>query len=205
MQAHPLQNRVTPHGSIESAAARGLFYGNRGNLHDSDGEIVRLHRLPAWIICVLEFKGRRRKLLQPNRYTELFFCDEATALAAGHRPCYECRRADARHFATAWQAGHGGDAPRAPAIDAVLTTQRLQRDGHRPTYPADASSLPVGTMVLIDGHTHLVGPTGLRRWSHAGYVGSPTPLPDGQVEVLTPRATVATIAAGYEPVLHPSA
>src|SRR5262249_50735958 len=121
----PLQNRVTPLGELVADPARGLVYGNRGCLHDADGRIRRPHAVRRWIACRLEFRGRRRAaLLQPGRYTELFFLDEATAFAAGHRPCAECRRVDYDRFVAAWRELHPGDGG-ADAIDARLHGERI--------------------------------------------------------------------------------
>src|SRR6478609_2709079 len=129
----PLQNRVTPLGELVAAPERGLLYGNRGRLHDAEGRIRRSFDGTRWIACVLDFKGRRRTpLLQPGRFTELFFLDEATAMAAGHRPCAECRRADYDRFVALWRDRHRGPAG-ADAIDVVLHRERLLdgRDGGR--------------------------------------------------------------------------
>src|SRR5580693_1727779 len=116
----PRQNRVTPDGMLIAVPDRGLFWGNRGSLHDSGGQLVRYSRGKAWAICVLSFKGRRRELWAPGRLTELFFLDEATGLAAGHRPCGECRYRDYQAFKDAWAAAHGGERPGVQAIDARL-------------------------------------------------------------------------------------
>src|SRR3954453_3806627 len=133
----PLQNRVTPLGELVAVPERGLLYGNRGVLHDSEGRIRRRFQGRRWIACRLEFRGRRRHpLLQPGRYTELFFLDEATALAAGHRPCAECRREDYRRFVALWQELHPGET-RADAIDARLHAERLAG-----THRARLDSLP---------------------------------------------------------------
>ena len=190
----PLQNRVTPFGEIVADPARGTMFGNRGGcLHD---EAKRLRRRRwasrAWICCVLQFKGRRRALMQPNRYTELFFLDEATAFAAGHRPCFECRRADALRFRDAFGAG------RAAEMDAPLHAERL---GNRPE--VGLAGLPDGAMVARDGAAWLVWRGALRRWSFAGY-GEAHPL-EGRATLLTPPSAVAAFRRGYQPSAHASA
>jgi hypothetical protein len=201
----PLQNRVTPTGEIVADPGRGLLMGNRGCLHGPDR---RLHaarwRSKAWICCVLEWKGVRRDPMPPGRWTALFFLDEATALAAGHRPCAYCRRADFTAFAAGWRGAR--ERPRAPEIDARLHAERVDpRSRRQRTRPAVAGELPDGVMVRHGGTLGLVAGGRLLPWSFAGYL-APVPLPPAAaVELLTPPATVATIAAGYRPLVHPSA
>ena len=194
----PRQNWVLPTSEVVTSPGRfGTMFGNRGVLHDRNGDIVRHADGRRWIACVLEFKGRRRHpLLQPGRYTELFFLDEVTALAAGHRPCHECRRADFDRFAAAWEAAVGplGRA-RAAAIDHVLHVDR----GRRSASPA--ASLPDGTMVDAGDGPGLVWQGHLLPWSSNGY-GEPVALPAVDAAVLTPRPIVATLAAGYTPARH---
>lgn len=200
------QNRVTPYGTLIATAARGTLFGNRGCLHDDTGRITRWAVGRRWIACELSFKGRRRApLLQPGRYTELFFLDEATALAAGHRPCVECRRADFVRFADAFAAGNRHDGrPSAARVDELLHPERPTANGAA-THPAAASELPDGTIVDLDGAAHLVRGGALHPWSARGY-GRPRPLPGAShVRVLTPPSIVRAIAAGYAPRLHPSA
>jgi hypothetical protein len=188
----PLQNRVTPLGELIATPERGLLYGNRGCLHDADGRIVRHHVGRRWIACALEFKGRRRSpLLQPGRYTELFFLDEATAFAAGHRPCAECRRAD--YVRCSELLGARG----ADAIDERLHAERL---GPRPLVAVE--DLPDGAMVLADV-PRLVRGDALLRWSPGGY-DDPRPR-HGRAELLTPPSLVEVLRRGREPLLHPSA
>ena len=193
-------NRVTPFGVIEADPARGTLMGNRGCLVNGQGELVRRWQLERWITCVLDFKGRRRHpLMAPGRYTELFFLDEATACAAGHRPCHECRRAVADAFADAWREAHPRDR-RLPDVDARLHRERT-REAHRRTVCAD---LPSGAMVSLDGRAWLVTDAGLRAWTHAGYTDRRA-CPRAAVTVLTPPAIVAAMRAGWRPELHPSA
>ncbi|PTW47042.1 hypothetical protein [Rhodovulum kholense] len=196
----PRQTRVTPLGEIVADPARGLFMGNRGCLHDAEGRLGRARwRHKAWICCLLQFRDRHRAVMTPGRYTELFFLDEAVALAAGHRPCAECRRADFRRFAQAFGVGT------ATALDAALHAARLcpsSRDQRRHTAPAAA--LPDGTFVLLEGTPHLILGAAALPWQASGY-GAARPRPGGEVTVLTPAPTVAALTAGYRPVLHPSA
>lgn len=207
----PRQNRVTPLGEIIATPARGTLMGNRGCLHDNAGQIRRHFQGTRWIHCVLEFKGRKRDLMQPGRYTELFFLDEATALAAGHRPCAECQRDRFLEFRQKWTEANPSltDSPAPPVgtLDAALHAERL------PAWPGCAlptaalDSLPNGTLILPpDSPTpHLVLGATLFPWQPAGY-GSPLPrLVAALVQVITPLSIVRTLAAGYVPALHPSA
>lgn len=197
----PRRNRVSPSGEIFATPARGTLMGNRGGaLHDGQERIVRTHTSKRWISCRLEFKGRRRPLMQPGRYTELFFLDEATALAAGHRPCFECRRTDAVAFARALT---GQDRPRAGDLDAALHPCRLPLGAERPTWHAGVGALPDGAMVLLGGEPHLLVGGSARRWSFDGY-GPAEPAPAGRVDVLTPRPAVDALTRGYAAALHPS-
>lgn len=199
----PRQNRVTPRGALIDAG-RGTFMGNRGCLHDDAGEFRRAHRGRRWIICALEFKGRRLPLADPGRNTQLFFLDEATALAAGHRPCGECRRAAFRAFVDAWAAGNPGALPDGARhigdLDSVLHRQRTG-----PRERATLADLPDGTFVMVDGdpRPHLVLGAALLPWGPYGY-GAPLPRPAATVEVLTPRSTLYALRAGYRPHLHGS-
>ena len=202
----PRQNRVTPHGELTAVPDRGMFWGNRGALLDRQGELARYSRGQAWAICVLSFKGRRRQQWTPGRLTELYFLDEATGLAAGHRPCGECRYHDYQAFKRAWAAANGlPDVPGVREIDARLHADRLAGPGVRRTYQASLAGLPSGAMVDIGGAPWLVHGGGLLAWTHGGYRQRPVEPPAGPVTVITPRATVAVLAAGYQPVIHPSA
>jgi len=201
----PRQNRVTPHGDLIAVSQRGMFWGNRGVLHDAAGRLVRYSRGRAWAICVLSFKGRRRELWAPNRLTELFFLDEATGLAAGHRPCGECRYRDYQAFKRCWASAFGGGVPGVAEIDARLHADRLLRPGIRRTYTAALSDLPDGAMVSAGEEPWLVWGGDLLAWTPGGYRGRCAMTPATPVTVITPRATVAVLAAGYRPVVHPSA
>ena len=198
------QNRVTPFSELVAVPDRGTLMGNRGVLHDDDGVIVRFSQVRRWICCLTDFRGRTRPLMAPGSYTELFFLDEATALAAGHRPCFECRRADAVRFREAWAGAAGREASiGADALDRVLQDDRLDSPGRMRRWRAAAGSLPDGTIVAIDGAAHLVHVGGLREWTPGGYRARRSA--PATVEVLTPRTIVGAIAAGYAPALHPSA
>ncbi|HTR04568.1 MAG TPA: hypothetical protein VMN82_15390 [Thermoanaerobaculia bacterium] len=204
----PLQNRVDPYGRLQAVAARGAWMGNRGVLHDASRRLAAPWRLRRWITCVLEFKDRHREVFAPNRYSELFFLDEATSLSAGHRPCAECRRGRYEEFRAAWTRGRRGRAaslPSAEAIDAVLHAERLDRDGEKRTYRASLSALPSGTMVEHAGRPHLWWNGRLRPWSFEGYGGTARVSSAARVAALTPRSTVAALRAGFVPQAHESA
>ena len=207
----PLQNRVTPFGTIVAVPERGTLMGNRGILHDESRHLVRPWQLQRWIACQTEFRGRRRQVMRPHSYTELFFLDEVTAFAAGHRPCAECRHADYRRFQSAWTAWTGEPAS-APAIDTVLHADRLEGRGahqRQRTFQVagDAiASLPDGIFASLDGTPWLLWRGQLLAWSAGGYTARrPLPTADESVTVLTPRALVAVLRAGYQPAVHPSA
>ena len=209
----PLQNRVTPFGDIVALDGRGTLMGNRGILHDDRRRIVRPWQGKRWIVCVLQFRGIRRTVMTPHTYTELFFLDEATAFAAGHRPCAECRRADYKRFCALWQSLFDTPA-RADDMDVVLHAQRL--DGRRKrTYRDRLGRLPTGTLVALDDACWLVeGPVARRahlgdivlyRWSGMGYTARLTAAASLHVDVLTPKPLVEIITAGYRPAIHPTA
>jgi hypothetical protein len=196
----PLQNRVTPLGELVADPARGLVYGNRGCLHDASGAIRRQWQVKRWIGCRLEFAGRRRPLLQPGRYTELFFLDEATAFAAGHRPCAECRRADYDRF-RALAGGSGADE-----LDLRLHAERLDGRSRR-LHALPFDELPDGAFVLEDGRPWLVRGDRLRAWAPAGY-GSSRRRPSGTAAAITPPLLLDVLRSGWDgvvPLLHPSA
>ena len=204
----PLQNRVTPLGELIADPARGLVYGNRGCLHDATGTIRRRYAVRRWIACRLEFRGwQRGPLLQPGRFTELFFLDEATAFAAGHRPCALCRHNDYRRFVLFWRDRHGGPAG-ADDIDARLHSERIDSGSKRQRHhEAELQDLPDGAFVVHDGAPHLVLGADLLRWSPAGYE-RPAARPRGPVETITPPSLIALLATGWEgavPLIHPSA
>ena len=150
------RNRVRPDGELVAVADRGLFWGNRGPLLGRDGELARYSSGRRWLICVLEFKGRRRVQWTPGRLTELYFLDEATGLAAGHRPCAECRLAAHREFAAAWRRAHPDERADVPTIDAHLHADRLVGRAQQRTYVDRLADLPDGAMVEVDGRPWLV-------------------------------------------------
>jgi hypothetical protein len=202
----PLQNRVTPEGLVVATPARGTMFGVRGGgFHRHDRTLKARHwASKQWICCVLEFKGRRRALMQPGRFTELFFLDEATAFAAGHRPCFECRRADAIRFAELWSKVHGGHKrAAAPAMDDVLHQQRCSAPG-RILEQLAPKELPDGAFVQRHGGPALMSGGRLWPWSFEGYGAAQKP-PDYGLPVITPAATIAVMAAGYRPGVHASA
>lgn len=180
--------------------------GNRGGaLHNDERTIVRQHKGHRWIACFLEFKGRRRSVMTRGCYTELFFLDEAVALAAGHRPCAECRRERFNRFRIAWRDSHSsvkGDIPLAPEIDAQLHHARIDSQGRKVTWEAPLATLPDGCFVHIDAAAYLVHGDGLLRWSPEGYIGKVARTVDLKVTVLTPKPIVQCIRQGYTPALH---
>lgn len=202
----PLQNRVTPAGDIIATPHRGLFTGNRGIIHDPATRTLLKKRWssPAWLTCVCEFRGRRREVMATRSWTELFFLDEATALAAGHRPCFFCRRDDAKRFRAAWEAGNGASGISAKAIDAVLHRERLDRGRKRlHPLPMPLADLPDGAMVQQGEESFLVTQGRVLLWSPAGYA-SVERQPDDK-KLLTPPSTLRALNAGYQPTLHPTA
>ncbi len=202
----PLRNRVTPLGELEAVPERGLLYGNRGNLHRPDGQIVRPYQVRRWIACALHFRGRRRHpLLQPGKYTELFFLDEATAFAAGHRPCAECRNADYKRFVRLWLDIHPGQTG-ADAMDVQLHEERYDPETRSPRLHHEPwPSLPDGTMVLLDGEPWLVRGDSLRKWTQGGYTTRAKRPARGDADVVTPPSLVAALRAGWPTLLHPTA
>jgi hypothetical protein len=202
----PLRNRVTPLGELIATPERGLVYGNRGCLHDGDGRIRRAYATRRWIACRLRFKGRHRTpLLQPGKFTELFFLDEATAFAAGHRPCALCRRADYNRFGELFAALHPGTAG-ADAIDAQLHIERLD-GGRRRLHRAKLGTLPDGAFVIHTDEPHLVAGGELRQWTPGGYTSTRRPPGGGTIRLLTPPSLVEVLRAGWDgavPLLHPS-
>ncbi len=204
----PLQNRVSPEGDVVAVAARGTLFGVRGGcFHRPDKTLLPRHfATNNWICCRLQFKGRRRALMQPGLYTELFFLDEATAWAAGHRPCFECRREDAVRYAMVWNLvqGRAGRA-RAPEMDARLHSERIDGQGRKVTFRARLGALPDGVMVRWRGAPVLLHRGRLLPWSFEGYGAGIAVDDDADVEVLTPPSTVEIIRAGYGPMRHASA
>jgi hypothetical protein len=203
----PLQNRVDPFGELIETPARGLLFGNRGGRFHRDDRTLGKRRWASrqWICCVLQFKQRRHAVWHDG-YTDLFFLDEVTAFAAGHRPCFECRRADAKAFAESWAKSKRSAVPRAPAMDLMLQSERLDGRAKR-THDMPLNDLPDGAFVTLSGQPHVafaLRGAYLLRWSERGYVQKIN-RPRGVVEVLTPPSIVGVLAAGYRPQWHPTA
>jgi hypothetical protein len=201
----PLRNRVTPFGEILALPGRGLLMGNRGILHAADGTLVRDSQVRRWIACRLEFRGRHRQVLTPGTWTELFFLDEAAALAAGHRPCGECRHADYALFQATWRQALPAAGASADEMDAVLHAERRVRPWVKRTFVTDFSALPDGTYVAEAGQAWLVLGETLLAWSADRYLERRPRPASGEVTVLTPASIVAVLRTGYRASLHPSA
>ena len=204
----PLPNRITPFGVLEATAARGLLMGNRGGKFHRDDRTLGRRRWASrqWICCVLSFRGRQRDVWG-RYYTELFFLDEVTALAAGHRPCFECRRRDAEQFAALFAKPQPNSAlsrASAPAMDAVLHRERLDGQAKR-LHRRNIDALPDGAMIALCGEAYAVRGGALLRWSSSGYREA-KPRPHAlDIDVLTPPSILAVLAKGYKPLWHPSA
>ena len=206
----PRQNRVTPFSTLMATSARGTFMGNRGCLHNDHGQIRRQFQGKRWIICLLDFKGRKRSIMTPGQYTELFFLDEATALAAGHRPCAECQRERFNLFREIWAKANpklaGTPRPAATTLDAILHQERIAANSNAQRFCNSIEDLPDGAFVTDDEQIAcLVLRNQLLRWSPAGYEYSPLRIIHYPVRVLTPASVVRTLAAGYPVSIHSSA
>lgn len=196
----PLQNRVTPFGELIATPARGTFMGNRGGRFHTAAKALTARRWASrqWICCVLDFKGRHRKVWGRS-YTELFFLDEPTALAAGHRPCFECRRKDAEVFAEKWREARSlGRRPSAGAMDEVLHRERLDGRAKR-THRRNIDELPDGVFIALEEGAFAVRGNALLRWTPHGYATRQLRPQGGAVDVLTPPAILAVLSAGYRP------
>ena len=197
-----LQNRVTPLGELVADPSRGLVYGNRGCLHDSEGRIRRRYNGKRWIACRLEFRGwHREPLMQPGKFTELFFLDEATAFAAGHRPCALCRREDYVRFQGFWRGPSDADS-----MDARLHEERVGESRLHRLHDAVLDELPDGAFVLRDGEPWLVRGAELLHWTPGGYDERARRI--GSVGLITPPSLVEVLRAGWHselPLVHPSA
>jgi hypothetical protein len=200
-----LQNRVNPYGQIISTPARGAWFGNRGLLHDNQKNIIRPFKLKAWLICLLDFKGRERQVMAHGQYTELFFFDEATAFAAGHRPCSECRRKDFELFKSFWLQGNPdyGFNKKTPIqeIDRVLHTERLKPDGSKVSFMSNVEDLPDGIFIEFESQPWLLANKLLYHWTPYGY-DKKISLPLAEARVLTPRSTVHAFNGGYIPQMQ---
>ncbi len=202
----PLQNRVTPFGDIVAISQRGLFTDNRGIIHVPATKRLLTRRrwaTKAWLVCVLDYKGRHREVMGGRSWTELFFLDEAVALAAGHRPCFYCRRAAAEAFRSAWAFGRGEAVPSAPKIDAVLHAERLDHGRKRLHVPPPrGEGLPDGAMIAAAGEAYTLAHGRAFRWTPNGY-DQPIEIPRASA-LLTPPSTLQALRAGYRPSLHSS-
>ena len=202
----PLQNRVTPFGEIVAVSQRGMFMGNRGIIHDPRTRTLLSRRWTTkrWIVCMCDYKGVRRDVMSGRSWTELFFLDEATALAAGHRPCFFCRRDAAEEFRGAWTIGNGGDRPSATGMDEVLHRERLASGRkRRHPLPMPIGRLPDGAFVAAGTASYMISGGRALEWTMSGYRETASSL--SHAELLTPPSTVRTLSAGYRPVLHPTA
>ncbi len=202
----PLQNRVDPFGELFAHPARGTLMGNRGGRFHTDARTLTTRRWASrqWICCVLAFKGRHRDVWG-RFYTELFFLDEPTAFAAGHRPCFECRRHDAENFAEYWRKGRRlRSRPRAAEMDQVLHRERLAGRAKR-SHRRSIDGLRDGAFIALNGAAFALRGDALLRWTPDGYDARIARPRGGLVDVLTPPAIIAVLAAGYEPRWHPSA
>lgn len=200
------QNRVNPFGEIIKTPARGTLFGNRGVIHNDKGEIKRPYKLKAWITCLLQFKGRRFVIMAPKRFTGLFFLDEATAYAAGHRPCNECRKEDFKKFKSYWIKGnpeYGFDMKTKIAeIDQIIHEERINTRGDKVTLEMNSIELPDGVFVMIHSTAYLLFQSKLYEWTPFGYkdaIAIPS-LP--QVTVLTPKSIVNAFEAGLTPIVQ---
>jgi len=206
----PRQNRVTPFSTLISTPARGTLMGNRGCLHDERDQIRRAFQGRRWIICLLEFKNRHNTVMTPGHYTELFFLDEATALAAGHRPCAECQRDRFNLFRETWSKANPDHTtatrPVATVIDAVLHTERLATSAPLRKFCASIEDLPDGSFITDDDETaYLVLNQRLLRWTPFGYEDAMPAAISFPARILTPPSVVRALAAGYPVMIHPSA
>jgi hypothetical protein len=211
----PLQNRVDPFGEIHAVEWRGMFTGNRGVIHDPDTKTLLRRRWStrAWIICTCDYEGKRRKVMGRNApsgnagWTELFFLDEVTALAAGHRPCFYCRREQAKEFVRCYGEAFGVTNPKVGEIDGRLHGERQASGGKLETITAEGiAALPDGAMVAVDGNAHAAMSGALSPWHFNGY-GLPfehSANAGAVTKLITPPTTLAVLKAGYKPVWHPT-
>ena len=208
----PLQNRVNPFSTLISTPERGAWTGNRGVIHNERKEIIKNHAVKYWITCLLEYKGAHRSVMSPNRWTELFFLDEATAFAAGHRPCGFCRHADFKRFKELWLSTNGEQyglttKTKMDMIDAFIHEERLDKNGLKKTFKSTLNALPTGTFITSDdmSKAYLWYQQNLYEWSFNGYTKVFQFDKNQEVNVLTPLSYVAVFKAGYVPEVHFSA
>ena len=207
----PLQNRVTPWGEIVAIPERGLLMGHRGCLHDGERRVTKAWARTPWVTCLLQYKDRQREVMSPGQYTELFFLDEATALAAGHRPCATCRRADCDAFKALWLEANPERAARSEGkiteIDKLLHAERVDARRSKRTWTGRLGELPEGCMVVLHGtrDAWLVWDGQIHEWTPDGYAAAKPLDLEVEVEVLTPLFVAKTLGRGYRPAVHPSA
>lgn len=193
----PARNRVTPYGEIEAFALWGAFTGNRGILH-AGNQIVRFHAHDSWVTCALSFKDRWSEQWLAHHFTWLYFHDEAVALAAGHRPCGECRRSSYEHYRATWTKARGGEPPSAKAMNRQLHSERIVRGSHRRRLHAERwRDLPDGAFVELDGAPLLVLGDAIVEWTREGYQAPRRRPTSGVATVITPPSSVAVLRAGY--------
>jgi hypothetical protein len=196
-----LQNRVDPWGNLIMTSARGAWMGNRGLLHDDSQQIMRPFKLKAWLICLLAFKDRKREVMSPRQYTELFFMDEATAFSAGHRPCFECRRDDFERFKTCWLRGNPGHGFNKKTsireIDEILHRERVTPGGGKVIHEESIDQLPDGVFIEWNDRAYVIAGIKILPWSPAGYGEGVARPGSGTVRVLTPKSVVNAFRAGY--------
>jgi hypothetical protein len=201
-----LQNRVDPLGRIIKTSARGSWMGNRGVIHNGHKEIIRQFKHKAWIACVLEFKGRERTVMTAGRWTELFFLDEATAFAAGHRPCFECRREDAKRFKSRWIEGNPqynfSMSTSIKEIDAIIHRERITQEEEKVVHQRLYSAIPEGTFTLMNEDPYLFSKGKLHRWTPFGYENSIAVPEASMLTILTPDSIVSAFRAGYAPQIE---
>jgi hypothetical protein len=209
----PRRNRVDPWGDLHAVVERGLLTGNRGCVVDDHEQVVRHHGSSLWIVCVTKFRDWRFPLARPGRWTPLFFLDDAVALAATHRPCATCRRAEYVAYRDAVTRATKASSPLlASDLNRRLDAERyrrgrgLERAGDRLVWSSPFADLPDGTVVVTAANVCqlVLGPQ-LLRYSFGGWLDA-TPRPTtGAATVLTPPTSVAALAHGYRPLLHPTA
>lgn len=204
------RNRVDPWGELRAVPAKGAWLGNRGILHDDQQQIVAPWRHKSWVTCRLNFAGIKREIFAPGSYSELFFLDEATALAAGHRPCAECRRQRYNEFKELWCMANleGAQAAKVPIakIDERLHAERAAVGGKKVTFQTEFQAIPPGTMIDVEGAAYLFWARRLHLWSPDGYSKTNIkPTPGMRVTVLTPASIVKVLSLGFVPQVHQSA
>jgi len=196
------QNRVDPFGRFIITSARGSWMGNRGVIHHNE-QIIKPFKHKAWITCALEFKGRKRNVMTPGRWTELFFLDEATAFAAGHRPCFECRRDAALKFKSCWIRGNPtynfNMGTSINQIDEVIHSERIDKEQKKITHQYISSEIPEGTFILMNGNSYVFSNGRLLRWTAFGYEDDIAVPEVSTLTILTPRSILNAFRAGYIP------